>query len=348
MLRSEVPPMPARPTREWMRGLPKAELHVHLEGTLEPEMMLALARRNGVALPWPDAAAIRVAYAFGNLQEFLDLYYQGMDVLLTHADYVDLAAAAMERAAADGVVHAEFFYDPQGHTSRGVPFDVVTGGLLAGLAAGERRFGVTWRLIPNLLRHLPEEDALATLRVAEPWFLDGRLHGIGLDSSERDFPPERFERAYAWAAERGVFRTAHAGEEGPAAYVATALDVLGVQRIDHGNRAMEDPALVARLVAMGIGLTVCPLSNLRLCGVPSLEEHPLRRMLDAGLKVTINGDDPAYFGGTCLDNFVAIVDALDLTTADVLTLARNSIEVSLLDAAAKGRHLAALEAYAAA
>ncbi|MDP2310909.1 MAG: adenosine deaminase [Pseudomonadota bacterium] len=340
--------MPARPTRDWMRGLPKAELHVHLEGTLEPEMMLALARRNGLALPWPDAATIRAAYAFGNLQEFLDLYYRGMGVLLTHADYVDLACTAMERAAADGVVHAEFFYDPQGHTSRGVPFDVVTGGLLAGLAEGERRFGVSWRLIPNLLRHLPEDDALTTLRVAEPWLLDGRLHGVGLDSSERDFPPERFARAYAWAAERGLFRTAHAGEEGPAAYVATALDVLGVHRIDHGNRALEDPALVSRLAALGIGLTVCPLSNLRLRGVACLTEHPLRQMLDAGLKVTLNGDDPAYFGGTCLDNFVAIADALELSVADLLTLARNSLEVSLLDPAAKARHLTALAAYAGA
>ncbi len=308
-------------------------------------MMLALARRNGVTLPWPDAAAIRDAYAFEGLQDFLDLYYQGMDVLRTHADYVDLASAAMARASADGVVHAEFFYDPQGHTSRGVPFDVVTEGLRAGLAEGERRHGVTWRLIPNLLRHLPEDDALATLRIAEPWLLDGRLHGIGLDSSERDHPPEQFARAYAWAAERGLFRTAHAGEEGPAAYVATALDVLGVQRIDHGNRALEDPALVRRLVALGIGLTVCPLSNLRLRGVARLADHPLRRMLDAGLKVTLNGDDPAYFGGTCLDNFVAITEALDLTTAELRTLARNSLEVSLLAPEDKARHLAALAAY---
>jgi adenosine deaminase len=337
--------MPTLPTRAWMRGLPKAELHVHLEGTLEPEMMLALARRNGVALPWSDAAAVRAAYSFGSLQEFLDLYYQGMAVLLTEADYVDLAVAAMGRAAADGVVHAEFFYDPQGHTSRGVSFEVVTAGLRDGLMEGERRFGVTWRLIPNLLRHLPEDDALTTLAVAEPWLLDGRLHGIGLDSSERDFPPELFARAYAWATARGLFRTAHAGEEGPAAYVTTALDVLDVHRVDHGNRALEDPALVRRLAAEGIGLTVCPLSNLRLRGVTDLAEHPLRRMLDAGLKVTLNGDDPAYFGGTCLDNFVAITEALGLTVAELRTLARNSIEVSLLDPKSKARHLARLVAY---
>lgn len=334
------------PDRAWLRGLPKAELHVHLEGTLQPETMLAFARRNGVALPWADVDAIRAAYAFGNLQDFLDLYYQGMGVLQARRDYVELARLAMDRAAADGVVHAEFFYDPQGHTSRGVPFDVVTDGLLEGLAEAGRAHGVTWRLILSLLRHLPEDDGLATLRTAEPWFADGRLHGLGLDSSERGNPPEKFARAYAWAAERGVFRTAHAGEEGPAAYVAGALDVLRVQRIDHGNHALDDDALVARLATEGIGLTVCPLSNLRLCGVPSLEAHPLRRMLRAGLKVSVNGDDPAYFGGGCLDNYVAIADALRLTTDEVRTVARNSLETSQLSEGERARHLAALEAYA--
>lgn len=333
------------PGRAWLRGLPKAELHVHLEGTLEPETMLTFARRNGVALRWDDVDAIRAAYAFGNLQDFLDLYYQGMGVLRTRRDYAELARLAMDRAAADGVVHAEFFYDPQGHTARGVPFDVVTDGLLEGLAAGGRAHGVTWRLILSLLRHLPEEDGLATLRTAEPWFADGRLHGLGLDSSERGNPPEKFARAYAWAADRGIFRTAHAGEEGPAAYVAGALDVLRVQRVDHGNHALEDAALVARLAAAGIGLTVCPLSNLRLRGVPSLAAHPLRDMLRAGLKASVNGDDPAYFGGGCLDNYVAIVEALRLTTAEARTLARNSLETSLLDEATRARHLAALERY---
>jgi adenosine deaminase len=332
------------PSRDWLRALPKAELHVHLEGTLEPEMMLALARRNGVALPWATVEEARAAYAFGNLQDFLDLYYRGMDVLRTRRDYVELARAAMDRAAADGVVHAEFFYDPQGHTSRGVPFEVVTEGLREGLAEGGRAHGLTWRLICSLLRHLPEDDGLATLREAEPWLADGRLHGIGLDSSERGNPPEKFARAYALARERGWFRTAHAGEEGPAAYVAAALDVLHVQRVDHGNRALEDPALVARLAALGIGLTVCPLSNLRLCGVPSLAAHPLRDMLRAGLKASVNGDDPAYFGGGCLDNFVAIADALGLTADECRTLTRNSLETSVLDAATRARHLAALDA----
>jgi adenosine deaminase len=339
--------LPHPPDRAWLRGLPKAELHVHLEGTLEPEMMLALARRNGVALPWSDVPAIRAAYAFENLQDFLDLYYQGMGVLLRRDDYADLARAAMDQAAASGVVHAEFFYDPQGHTSRGVAFEVVTAGLIAGLEAGRAAHGITWRLIPNLLRHLSEDDALATLAEAEPWLVDGRLHGIGLDSSELGHPPEKFARAYAWAAERGLFRTAHAGEEGPPAYVAAALDVLGVDRIDHGNRALEDPALVARLVERRMGLTVCPLSNLRLCGVRRLEDHPLRRMLDAGLLATVNGDDPAYFGGNCLENFVAITNALGLSEAELRTLARNSVQVSLLDDATKARHLAAIDAYPA-
>lgn len=337
----------AHPDRNWLRGLPKAELHVHLEGTLEPEMLLAFAQRNGVALRWAEAAEVRAAYAFGDLQAFLDLYYLGMDVLRTPRDFRELAAAALDHAADDGVVHAEFFYDPQGHTARGLAFAEVTEALLAGLAEAGARRGVSWRLIPNVLRHLPEADALAMLAEAEPWLRDCRLHGIGLDSSERGHPPEDFARAYAWAAERGVFRTAHAGEEGPAAYVAAALDVLGCQRIDHGNRALEDAELVARLAREGVGLTVCPLSNLRLCGVPTLAAHPLKRMLAAGLKATVNSDDPAYFGGYCLDNFVAVTEALGLDEAELRTLARNSLEVSLLPHDERARHLAALDAWPA-
>ncbi len=334
------------PPRGWIRRLPKAELHVHLEGTLEPEMMLALARRNGVPLPWPDADAIRAAYAFTNLQDFLDLYYQGMGVLRTHADYVDLARAYMDRAAADGVVHAELFYDPQGHTARGVPFEVVTQGLIDGLEAGARAHGISWRLLPNVLRHLSEDEAFAALAEAEPWLSDGRLHGIGLDSSERGHPPEKFARVYAWAAERGFFRTAHAGEEGPWEYVATAVDMLGVHRIDHGNHALENPALVERLAAARIGFTVCPLSNLRLRGVASLAEHPLRRMLDAGLVATVNSDDPAYFGGYCVDNFVAVSEALALDAGHLRTLARNSFEVSQLPPADRAARMAEVDAFA--
>jgi adenosine deaminase len=326
--------------RDWIRSLPKAELHVHLEGTLEPEMLLELARRNGVPLPWSTTAEVRGAYAFADLQAFLDLYYRGMDVLRTHADYVALARAAIERAADDGVVHAEYFYDPQGHTSRGVPYSVVTEGLLQGLREGGAARGVTWRLIPNILRHLPEDDALAMLAECEADLVAGRLHGIGLDSSERGFPPEQFARAYAWARARGIFRTAHAGEEGPWEYVVAALDVLAVDRIDHGNHALDNPALVARLRDTGMGLTVCPLSNLRLCGVPSLDLHPLKAMLDAGLRATVNSDDPAYFGGYCLDNYMAVVDALALSREDVRTLARNSIQISLLTEGEKERWIA--------
>jgi len=243
------------------------------------------------------------------------------------------------------VVHAEYFYDPQGHTSRGLRFAEVTDALLSGLASAGRERGVSWRLIPNILRHLPEADALGMLEEAEPWLTSGRLHGVGLDSSERGNPPERFTRAFAWAGERGVFRTAHAGEEGPAAYVAAAVDVLGVDRIDHGNHVLDDPALVARLAARGTGFTVCPLSNLRLCGVASLAEHPLRRMLDAGLRVTVNSDDPAYFGGYCVENHAAVAEALSLGAAELRVLAQNSIRVSQLGPGEQARHLAAIEAW---
>lgn len=333
------------PTRAWIRGLPKAELHVHLEGTLEPELLLALGQKNGVALPWAEAAQVRAAYAFGNLQEFLDLYYRGMSVLRTGDDFAALAEAAVHHAADDGVLHAEFFYDPQGHTERGLDFTMVADGLLTGLTRAGTARGVTWRLIPNILRHLPEDDALRMLAQAEPWLADGRLHGIGLDSSERGHPPEKFARAFAWARERGIFRTAHAGEEGPWSYVETALDTLAVNRIDHGNHALDNPALVARLAREGTGLTVCPLSNLRLCGVPSMDVHPLKRMLDAGLVATVNSDDPAYFGGYCVDNYVAVTEALALGEADLRTLARNSFVISQLDDTTRARHLAAVEAY---
>ncbi len=335
----------AHPDRDWLRGLPKAELHVHLEGTLEPEMLLAFAQRNGVPLRWSTAAEVRAAYAFGNLQEFLDLYYLGMNVLRTPRDFAELAAAALDHAADDGVVHCEFFYDPQGHTERGLGFAAVTEALLEGLTEAGTRRGVTWRLIPNILRHLPEEDALRMLAEAEPWLKDGRLHGIGLDSSERGHPPEKFARAYAWARERELFRTAHAGEEGPWEYVVTALDELGCHRIDHGNHALDNPEVVARLAQAGVGLTVCPLSNLRLCGVPSLDVHPLKAMLAAGLRATVNSDDPAYFGGYCLDNYVAVTEALGLDEVELRALARNSVEVSLLSAEEKAKHLAAIEAY---
>jgi adenosine deaminase len=331
---------------EFIRGLPKAELHLHIEGSLEPELMFRLAERNGIRLPYPSVEALRAAYAFGSLQDFLDLYYQGAEVLRTEADFFDLAQAYFQRAAADGVRHVELFFDPQTHTARGVAFAVVAEGLLGAMAEIERTLGITSKLILCFLRHLSQEDAFATLAQAEP-YLD-RIVAVGLDSSEVGHPPSGFQAVFAAAHARGLKRVAHAGEEGPPAYVREALDLLQVDRIDHGNRALEDADLVARLVREGVPLTVCPLSNLKLCVVSDLARHPLKRMLDLGLKATINSDDPAYFGGYLGQNWLAAAQALDLSRAELVTLARNSFIGSFLTPDAIGDHLAAIEAYAAA
>ena len=332
----------------FVRALPKAELHLHLEGALEPEAMMRLAVRNGVDIPFRSAEEIRAAYRFTRLQDFLDIYYRGMDVLRAEEDFHELTAAYLERAAADGAVHVELFFDPQGHTGRGIPFATAADGILAALADGRERFGITSLLIMCVLRHLSEDDGFAALREAEPYIADGRIAGLGLDSTEKGNPPAKFERLFAAAREAGLRLVAHAGEEGPPSYVADAVDRLGVERIDHGNRALEDPALVRRLAGRGIPLTVCPLSNLRLGGVADLRRHPLKRMLDAGLKATVNSDDPAYFGGYLADNFVAVAEALELGPADLATLARNSIEGSFLGDAAKRAHLDRLDRIAAA
>ena len=329
--------------RSFVRKLPKAELHLHLEGSLEPGMLMRLARRNRVDIPFRSVEEIRAAYRFTELQDFLDIYYQGMNVLRSEEDFYDLTMAYLQRAAADGTVHVEVFYDPQGHTGRGIPFATATDGILTALADGREQLGITSLLILCVLRHLPEDDGFAAFREAEPWIADGRIAGLGLDSTERDNPPGKFARLYAAAREAGLKLVAHAGEEGPAAYVADAVDVLGVDRIDHGNRALEDPALVRRLVERGITLTVCPLSNLRLCGVTDMRRHPLKRMLDAGLKATVNSDDPSYFGGYLLDNFVAVAEALELGREDLVTLVRNSIEGSFLDEPAKAAYLGRIE-----
>ena len=328
----------------FIADLPKAELHMHIEGSLEPEMMFALARRNNVAIPFADVEAVRAAYSFTRLQDFLDLYYQGAAVLRTEADFHDLALAYFRRAAADRVAHAELFFDPQTHTARGVPFQVVAGGLMAGMAEAERALGVTSKLILCFLRHLTEEDAFETLRAAEPW-LD-RIVAVGLDSSELGHPPEKFARVFAAAAERGLRRVAHAGEEGPPDYVRQALDVLGIDRLDHGNRALEDVGLTARLAAEAVTLTVCPLSNLKLCVVDDLARHPIATMLRLGLRATINSDDPAYFGGYVNDNYRAVAGLL--SRDDLVTLARNSFLGSFLPAADIARHVAAVDAYAGA
>jgi adenosine deaminase len=330
----------------FIAGLPKAELHMHIEGSLEPELMFALAARNRVDIPFRAVEEVREAYSFSSLQDFLDIYYQGADVLRTEEDFKDLAAAYFDRAAADKVVHSEIFFDPQTHTARGIPFGTVMAGLTAGMDEARTRHGLTSKLILCFLRHLDEEDAFATLAEAEPW-LD-RIDAVGLDSSELGHPPEKFERVFAAAGGLGLKRVAHAGEEGPPDYVWKALDRLAVDRLDHGNRALEDPALTRRLAQEGMTLTVCPLSNLKLCVVADLAEHPIDRMLRAGLRATINSDDPAYFGGYVNDNYRAVAKARGLTRDDLATLARNSFLGSFLPSEAVAGHIETLEAYVAA
>ncbi len=326
-------------------ALPKAELHLHIEGSLEPEMMVALARRNGVAIPFASVEEARAAYRFTDLQSFLDIYYAGADVLRTEEDFHDLAAAYFDRAAADGVTHAEIFFDPQTHTHRGIPFEVVVKGLLAAIDGAEARHGMSVHLIMSYLRHLDEDDAFATLRLAEPW-LD-RFVGVGLDSSEVGNPPAKFARVFAASRERGLRLCCHAGEEGPPAYVAEAVDLLGVDRIDHGNRCLEDPLLTARLARAATTLTVCPLSNVALRNVDRLADHPIDRMLAAGLRATVHSDDPAYFGGYIAENFRAVAAARGLSRDALATLARNSFLGSFLPDAALAAELARLDAFLA-
>jgi adenosine deaminase len=327
----------------FIRGLPKAELHVHIEGTLEPEMMFELAERNGVDLPFDSVDEVRAAYQFTDLQSFLDIYYQGARVLLAEQDFYDLMRAYLERAHADGVRRAEVFFDPQAHTERGAEFGVFMAGFTRAINDMERESGISAALILCFLRHLPPAAAVATWHEAEP-HLDHIL-GVGLDSSEIGIPPEQFLAPYRLARDAGLRPVAHAGEEGPPAYIIGALDTLGAERIDHGVRCEEDPALVARLAAEEVPLTMCPLSNLALQVVDRLEEHGLKRLLDQGIKVTVNSDDPAYFGGYVAENYIAIAAALDLDRDDLVTLARNSIEASFLDNAAKQVLLAELDDY---
>lgn len=328
----------------FIAALPKAELHLHIEGSLEPELMFELAQRNGVAIPFASVEEVRAAYAFSNLQDFLDIYYQGMGVLITEQDFYDLTAAYLARAHADHVRHVEIFFDPQGHTERGIAFETVITGITRALDDAQAEHGISSKLILCFLRHLSEAEAEATLDQALPW-LD-RIDGVGLDSSEVGHPPSKFERVFARAKGLDLKIVAHAGEEGPPEYVHEALDLLKVDRIDHGNRSLEDPALVARLAAEGMTLTVCPLSNLKLCVVDDLTAHPLKTMLDAGLAATVNSDDPSYFGGYVGANYRAVADALDLSKAELVTLARNSFTGSFLGEEEKAKHLAAIDAYA--
>ncbi|MGE6322286.1 adenosine deaminase [Pseudomonas oryzihabitans] len=313
---------------DWLNALPKAELHLHLEGTLEPELLFKLAERHGVALPWGDVEALRAAYNFGNLQEFLDLYYAGADVLRTEQDFYDLTWAYLLKCKEQNVIHTEPFFDPQTHTDRGIPFEVVVRGITQALADGEKQLGVTSGLILSFLRHLSEDAAQATLDQALP-FRD-HFVAVGLDSSEKGHPPSKFKRVFARARAEGFPAVAHAGEEGPPEYIWEALDQLGVVRIDHGVRAFEDERLMARLVDQQIPLTVCPLSNTKLCVFDDMSQHTILKMLDRGLKVTVNSDDPAYFGGYVTENFMALHEGLGMTQEQARRLAQNSLDARLV------------------
>ena len=326
-----------------LRTMPKAELHLHIEGSLEPELIFKLAQRNGVSLPYPSVEGLRAAYAFSDLQSFLDIYYAGASVLLTEQDFFDMAWAYFERAAADNVVHAELFFDPQTHTERGVAMETVIVGLEHACRRAHAEFGLSAKLILCFLRHLSEESAFATLAQALPY----RHHfiGVGLDSSELGHPPEKFARVFAKCRELGLHVVAHAGEEGPPAYIDSALDVLKVERIDHGVRCVEDPALVQRLAASRMPLTVCPLSNVRLRVFDTLAQHNLKALLDAGLCATVNSDDPAYFGGYVNENYLQTFAAVPaLTARDAWQLAANSFEASFADDAHKAQWRAQLDA----
>jgi adenosine deaminase len=320
---------------ELIAKLPKAELHLHIEGTLEPEMVLALARRNDVDLPYANAEQLRRLYDFEDLQSFLDLYYQATAVLQTEQDFFDLTWAYLQKCHEENVVHTEMFFDPQSHTSRGIPFQVVVDGIHSALARAASELGISSRLIMCFLRHLPHDDALATWEAAQP-HLD-RIHGVGLDSSERDFPPHLFSGVFGLARDAGLKTVAHAGEEGPPAYIREALSLLHVARLDHGVWITEDSQLVDEVAALQVPLTVCPLSNIRLCVYEKMQDHPLLSLLEKGLLVTVNSDDPAYFGGYVNNNFRAIAEDLSASREQIIQLAKNSFTASFLDAAEQDR-----------
>ncbi|HET8721085.1 MAG TPA: adenosine deaminase [Nitrospira sp.] len=319
------------------RRMPKAELHLHIEGTLEPEMTFRLADRNGVRIPYQSVEALRRAYAFTNLQQFLDVYYSGMSVLRTEDDFYDLTWAYLQRAHEDHVVHAELFFDPQAHLDRGIPLGVQITGIRQALRDGAAQLGISSKLILSFLRHLPEAQAFETLNLAQP-FLD-QIDGFGLDSSEIGHPPEKFARVFARCRALGFKITVHAGEEGPPGYVYQALDLVSVDRIDHGNHSLDDPALVQRLRHEGTTLTVCPLSNLKLCVIKAMDQHPILTMLNERLKATVNSDDPAYFGGYINDNYRALIEHLPVTRQHLYALARNAFEGAWISEEEKAVHL---------
>jgi adenosine deaminase len=313
---------------DWLNALPKAELHLHLEGSLEPELLFALAERNKVALPWADVETLRRAYAFNNLQEFLDLYYAGADVLRTEQDFYDLTWAYLERCKAQNVIHTEPFFDPQTHTDRGIPFEVVLTGIRQALEDGREQLGISSGLILSFLRHLSEEAAQKTLDQALP-YRDAFI-AVGLDSSEKGHPPSKFQRVFDRARAEGFLTVAHAGEEGPPEYIWEALDLLKIERIDHGVRAIEDERLMQRIIDEQIPLTVCPLSNIKLCVFEHMRQHNILEMLERGVKVTVNSDDPAYFGGYVTENFAALHEHLGMTEDQARRLAQNSLDARLI------------------
>ncbi len=329
--------------KSFIAGLPKAELHVHIEGTFEPELMFQIAERNSIILPYPDITALRAAYNFSRLQDFLDIYYQGMDVLCTQQDFFDLTWAYLQKISREAVRHVEVFFDPQAHLARGLSFETVTNGIHAALVKGQREHNISFGLIMCFLRHLDEDDAMVTLKMALPY--KDKIIGVGLDSSEQGNPPAKFRKVFAAARKEGLRLVAHAGEEGPPEYIYEALDILKVDRIDHGNRAMEDPALIKRLVAEQMALTVCPLSNTRLCVVADMKNHPLPQMLAAGIKVTVNSDDPAYFGGYLNENYQVISSLLGDDKVKLAQLARNSFSASFLEASRRDSLIAEVDAY---
>ena len=329
---------------KFIRELPKAELHLHIEGTFEPELMFEIARRNGIQIPYDSVEQLKEAYRFDCLQDFLDIYYQGASVLLHEQDFYDLTFSYLQKCAQQNVRHTEIMFDPQTHTHRGVAFETVIRGIRRACVEAEERFGISSLLIMSYLRHLSEEDAFKTLQESLPF--KEWITAVGLDSSEKGNPPSKFKRVFEASVKEGYIPLAHAGEEGDADYVWEAIDLLNIRRIDHGNNSMQDEKLVEEIVKRDLALTVCPLSNLALQVVRDLKKHPLKEMMDKGLKVTVNSDDPAYFGGQVNQNYLAIQQALDLSREDLVELARNSFNYALIEEDLKGKYLEELEAYA--
>jgi len=329
--------------QQFIQNIPKAELHLHIEGSFEPELMFEIAKRNEIEIPFKSVEEIRKAYQFSNLQDFLDIYYQGASVLIHERDFYDLTMDYLKKVHDQNVVHAEIFFDPQTHTDRGIDFDTVISGILRALEQAENEWGMTYRLIMCFLRHLDEDAAMNTLEQALPW--KDRIKAVGLDSSEVGHPPSKFRRVFDRVRAEGFITVAHAGEEGPASYIWEALDLLKVSRIDHGNRCLDDGKLVDRLVEEQMALTLCPLSNLALCVIDDMIDQPIKKMMEKGLLVTVNSDDPAYFGGYVNENYSAICDALQLDKEDVIILAKNSIQASFLADIKKREYLDEIDEY---